>query len=93
MLAAGHIARLLQEGGEGGSEEGDERQPLLIRIDADDAGSVGSQDTECEEGDVEGGCCGRGRCGRWVVLIDEGAVSTQDTEYEQVMWKVVGVEK
>lgn len=54
LVTAGHIVRILQEGdGGGGSEAGDERQPLILRIDADDAGSVGSQDTECDEDELE----------------------------------------
>ena len=48
MISAGaHVAQLAGGGGEGG--DGDARRPLLLRIEADDCGSVGTTDTESED--------------------------------------------
>jgi hypothetical protein len=64
LSVAAHVAELVFEArsnrrgdGNGTSDDDDEnRRPLLLRIDADDAGSVGSQDTEgvldCDDEDT-----------------------------------------
>lgn len=51
LSAAAHLAELVYEARGRDDDSDDEgRRPLLLRIDADDAGSVGSADTaECEE--------------------------------------------
>lgn len=51
LSAAAHLAELVYEARGRDDDSDDEgRRPLLLRIDADDAGSVGSEDTaECEE--------------------------------------------
>ena len=51
LSAAAHLAELVYEARARDDDDSDDegRRPLLLRIDADDAGSVGSEDTaECE---------------------------------------------
>lgn len=55
----------------GGLEGGDAQRPLLIRIDADDTGSVGSTDTESEASGDEGADVA-GRIGEAIRTVNQG---------------------